>query len=98
MKQEERLSLASLLCTNQYTEQTLKDNLTMDAKSLRDTLLGISYLWHNTMIEKVSQSRFLDILTDYSWDQISEATLRKRIKNAQNWLERWPDVSLFTTL
>ncbi len=95
---EERLSLASLLITNQYTVQTLKDNMLMETKQLEHLLLGICYLWHNTMIERISQSRFLDYLVTYSLGNMTEATLRKRIAIARKWLKQWPDVTLFERL
>ncbi|SHF37915.1 hypothetical protein SAMN02745753_01837 [Marinomonas polaris DSM 16579] len=95
---EERLYLASLLVTGQYTLQTLKDNQKLESRYLENVLIGVCYLWHNVMIKKISQEDFLDLLVQHSLDDMSTATLRKRIKLAQEWLKKWPNVNLFNDL
>ncbi|MBF4496017.1 hypothetical protein [Vibrio vulnificus] len=93
LSKEKGLYLAGLLCKGQYIEETLKENLNMEVEELEDLLLGICYLWHNTIIRKISLSKFLDTLQSTVGSEISERTLRKRVDKAKYWLEQWPKVA-----
>ncbi|EML0298699.1 hypothetical protein V9636_002725 [Vibrio parahaemolyticus] len=92
---EMSLYLAGLFCRGQYTQETLEANLTMKVSKLEDLLLGICFIWHNTFVNKVSVSKFVDILQISGISELNERTLKVRINKAQSWLEQWPRVSLF---
>lgn len=91
----ERLRLAGLVKSNEYVYQTLTENLTMSLESLERLLMGICYHWHIGMHDDISLSRFHKHLSQYSVPEVSPRTLSSRKNLAQNWLEQWPDVSLF---
>jgi hypothetical protein len=92
---EMSLYLAGLFCRGQYTQETLDENLTIKVSELENLLLGICFIWHNTFVNKVSVSKFVDILQDSKVSEISERALKVRIEKAKFWLKQWPRVSLF---
>lgn len=91
-----RLHLAGLVKSNEYVYETLTDNLeSIDINDLEDLLQGVCCLWYLKLNEVKYLPKFHTLLSRCLPLEIDVRTLRKRKDIAQDWLNQWPNVSLF---
>ena len=78
-----------------FTSSTLKQLRPLPLNELMALLMGVSHSWYEIEHGKLSVDGLLDVFSKSGIAVVSNKTLRKRIQEAKQLLDHWPNVSHF---